>query len=40
MYTKPTVTKIGTITETTKGGYNWVDWEVMSKRGFGCGGGT
>jgi hypothetical protein len=31
-YTKPTVTKLGTITEKTQGGWAWVRAEVISKR--------
>lgn len=36
-YAKPTVTKMGSVTEKTEGGYNWVIYELMSKRGGGGG---
>ena len=36
-YVKPTVTKMGSVTEKTEGGYLWVVWELMSKRGGGSG---
>jgi|GEM_PF-5721665 len=36
-YTKPTVTKIGSIVQKTEGGWTWQDIEVMSKRGCGSG---
>ncbi len=36
-YVRPTVTKMGSVTEKTEGGYNWVVWELMSKRGGGGG---
>ena len=32
-YAKPTVTKMGSVTEKTEGGWIWVISEVMSKRG-------
>jgi hypothetical protein len=32
-YTKPTVTKLGSVIEKTQGGWNWVVLEVLSKRG-------
>ncbi len=32
-YAKPTVTKMGSVTEKTEGGYILVISEVMSKRG-------
>ncbi len=36
-YVKPTVTKMGSVTEKTEGGWNYVVWEIMSKRGGGSG---
>ena len=32
-YAKPTVTKLGSVTEKTEGGYIWEVMEVMTKRG-------
>lgn len=32
-YAKPTVTKLGSVTEKTEGGYKWEVMEIMSKRG-------
>ena len=32
-YTKPTATKMGTVTEKTEGGLQWVITEVLGKRG-------
>ena len=32
-YTKPTVTKMGSVTEKTEGGFIFVIAELMSKRG-------
>jgi hypothetical protein len=32
-YSKPTVTKLGTVTQKTEGGYKWEVNELMSKRG-------
>lgn len=36
-YAKPTVTKLGSITEKTQGGIYFVVSEIMSKRGGGSG---
>lgn len=33
VYSKPTVTKIGSLTQTTEGGWNWQIMEVLSRRG-------
>lgn len=33
VYSKPTVTKIGSLTQTTEGGYNWQIMEILSRRG-------
>ena len=32
-YTKPTVTKLGSVTEKTEGGYKWEVNEILTKRG-------
>lgn len=39
MYTKPTVTKLGSVTEKTQGGWNWVVVELLSRRSGAGGGG-
>lgn len=31
-YTRPTVTKLGAVTEKTQGGWTLCRWEVFSKR--------
>ena len=36
-YTRPTVTKLGSVTEKTQGGWNQITLEVMSKRSGGGG---
>ena len=31
-YTKPTVTKLGSVTEKTEGGFKWEVTEILTKR--------
>ena len=38
-YSKPTVTRMGSVAEKTEGGYTFVVIELLSKRGGSGGGG-